>query len=348
MPSCGFAAAPVCCYPKPTIQGTFGPAGKAHSEEPPELKVCEPETHEDSRTVLETHEDSRTVLTLAGVRMPRFIYGTAWKKEATTECVVAAVQAGFRGIDTACQPRHYREDLVGEALARLRKEGYRRRDVFLQTKFTPMSSQDPGTTPYDRSSPVREQVVESFQVSLRNLRVKWVDCLVLHSPCETFWETMEAWQAMEELVQSRKVRQLGISNIDLEMLQDIYHSAHVKPVVVQNRFYAKSMYDAKLRHWSAAYGIRYQSFWSLTANLQVLSSPQLKAIAETRGMTPEQVFFRFLLDEGICPLTGTRSGQHMAEDIQVLKELSLSHRDGSVIVGLLYPSAAACSECCIL
>lgn len=49
-----------------------------------------------------------TVTTNAGIQMPRLIYGTAWKKEATTELVIKAVLNGFRGIDTACQPKHYR------------------------------------------------------------------------------------------------------------------------------------------------------------------------------------------------------------------------------------------------
>ena len=49
-----------------------------------------------------------TVTTNAGVQMPRLIYGTAWKKEATTQLVVKAILNGFRGIDTACQPKHYR------------------------------------------------------------------------------------------------------------------------------------------------------------------------------------------------------------------------------------------------
>ena len=58
------------------------------------------------------HQDrtmfSTTVTTNAGIQMPRLIYGTAWKKEATTKLVVQAILNGFRGIDTACQPKHYR------------------------------------------------------------------------------------------------------------------------------------------------------------------------------------------------------------------------------------------------
>lgn len=49
-----------------------------------------------------------TVTTNAGIEMPRFIYGTAWKKEATAPLVIQAVLHGFRAIDTACQPKHYR------------------------------------------------------------------------------------------------------------------------------------------------------------------------------------------------------------------------------------------------
>lgn len=50
----------------------------------------------------------KTVTTNAGIQMPRLIYGTAWKKEATTSLVIKAILNGFRGIDTACQPKHYR------------------------------------------------------------------------------------------------------------------------------------------------------------------------------------------------------------------------------------------------
>lgn len=55
-----------------------------------------------------TQMSTSTVTTSAGIQMPRLIYGTAWKKEKTTQLVVQAVLNGFRGIDTACQPKHYR------------------------------------------------------------------------------------------------------------------------------------------------------------------------------------------------------------------------------------------------
>ena len=74
-------------------------------------------------------EKQKHVITSAGVKMPRIIYGTAWKKDRTADLVVKAVLAGFRGIDTACQPKHYDEALVGAALNRLKDHGIER-DAF--------------------------------------------------------------------------------------------------------------------------------------------------------------------------------------------------------------------------
>ncbi len=109
--------------------------------------------------------DQKWLTTSAGVKMPRIIYGTAWKKDRTASLVVKAIQAGFRGIDTACQPKHYNEPLVGAALLRLKDHGIEREALFLQTKFTPLSGQDLRQVPYDKNSPVELQVAQSFETS---------------------------------------------------------------------------------------------------------------------------------------------------------------------------------------
>ncbi len=102
--------------------------------------------------------------------MPRILYGTAWKAERTADLVEQAFEAGFRGVDTAGQRKHYREDLVGLGLARARsKLGLKREDVWIQTKFTSVDGQDTsGFMPYDPTAPIAEQVRSSFAQSLRN------------------------------------------------------------------------------------------------------------------------------------------------------------------------------------
>lgn len=79
------------------------------------------------------------------LRLPgKIIYGTAWKKDRTSEYVINAVNSGFRMIDTACQPKHYNEAGVGNALNYLYQDGtIKRQDIFLQTKFTSVHGQDP-------------------------------------------------------------------------------------------------------------------------------------------------------------------------------------------------------------
>jgi diketogulonate reductase-like aldo/keto reductase len=129
-----------------------------------------------------------------------FIYGTAWKKERTRELVALALRTGFKGVDTACQPKHYNEAGVGEGIADAISEGsITRRELFLQTKFTPVRGQDPNNIPYNPNSPLSDQVKESFEVSLQNLKTSYIDSLVLHSPLAKFDDTITVWRAFEEL-----------------------------------------------------------------------------------------------------------------------------------------------------
>lgn len=271
--------------------------------------------------------DQKWITTSAGVKMPPIIYGTAWKKDRTADLVVKAIRAGFRGIDTACQPKHYNETLVGTALCRLKDHGIERETLFLQTKFTPLSGQDPRQVPYDKNSPVELQVAQSFEASKKNLQTEYVDSLVLHSPMQPHALLMKVWNAMEKIQKTGGARQLGISNCyNTETVRSLYTDANVKPAVVQNRFYQETGYDEDLRRWCSNHGVIYQSFWTLTANPHILSSSTVRTIAQKYQKTEAQIFFRYLSHSGIVPLTGTSSEQHMREDLSIF-DLELSSED---------------------
>lgn len=255
-----------------------------------------------------------------GTRMPRLLYGTAWKKERTAELVERALVAGFRGIDTACQPKHYDEAGVGKGVAAAGARGIARQDVYLQTKFTPIGGQDARRVPYDVKASLPEQVQQSCRVSLVNLRTSYLDCLVLHSPLSPFERTLEVWRAFEALVDSGVVRELGISNCyELAQLEALCGSARVRPLVVQNRFYAQTGHDRELRSFCSAQGLVYQSFWTLTANPRILTDANVQSLARRYGVTPAQVFFRGLTQLGIVPLTGTTSEQHLLQDLAIFE-----------------------------
>jgi diketogulonate reductase-like aldo/keto reductase len=131
---------------------------------------------------------------------------------------------------------------------------------------------------------------------------------------------MTVWHAMEALVDIGGVRQLGISNCySLEQLKTLYNGARVKPAVVQNRFYAESAYDREIRAFCKKQRIAYQSFWTLTANGHVLAHDTITKLASIYECTPAQILFRYLTQIGVVPLTGTRSEQHMRQDLEIFE-----------------------------
>jgi diketogulonate reductase-like aldo/keto reductase len=271
-----------------------------------------------------------------GVRIPTFVYGTAWKEDATAPLVRAALDAGFRGIDTANQRRHYFEGGVGEALQAAFAAGLARDDLFLQTKFTYAPGQD-HRLPYDPGAPLAIQVEQSFASSLEHLGVERLDSYVLHGPSVRRglsahdWET---WKAMERLHAAGKTRLLGVSNVELGQLEELWAGATVKPAVVQNRCFAALGWDRAVRAFCRERGILYQGFSLLTANPDVFRVRLVHDIARRRGMTLPQVVFRFALDVGMIALTGTTSAEHMEEDLSAY-DLALAPEEVRAIEELL-------------
>jgi diketogulonate reductase-like aldo/keto reductase len=259
-------------------------------------------------------------LSIAGVRVPRFLYGTAWKEDQTQRLTELALGQGFRGIDTANQRRHYHEGAIGQAV-RGWVEGGRgaRQDLFLQTKFTFRWSQD-DRLPYDPLAPISTQVQQSFASSLEHLGVEVIDSYLLHGPTQRVGLSAadwEAWRAMEAIADSGRARLLGVSNVTLEQLQELCQRARLRPHFVQNRCYAVRGWDRRVRTFCAANGLVYQGFSLLAANRAVMARPELVRIAARHGRSVSQVVFRFALDVGMVPLTGTTNPEHMRADLEV-------------------------------
>lgn len=269
-----------------------------------------------------------TVTAANGVPVPSFMYGTAWKKEDTTQLVLTAVQAGFRAIDTANQLIHYDEARVGDALVRLAQEGVAREQLFVQTKFTPLNGQD-HHTPYDPRAGVGLQVEQSFESSLGHLHTDYVDSYVLHGPYSRRGlgvEDWEVWAAFERLYEAKKTRMIGISNVTAEQLALLCTQAKIKPMVVQNRCYAAFGWDRAVREICEAQYILYQGFSLLTANREVFADPDIRAMAGRYGMGLAQMVFRFAMQIGMLPLTGTTNPQHMREDL-ACRDFTLAEAD---------------------
>jgi diketogulonate reductase-like aldo/keto reductase len=273
--------------------------------------------------------------------IPAFIYGTAWKKDATADLVYQALDAGFTGVDTANQPKHYQESLVGSGIRKALQEGkVKRGNLYLQTKFTSVAGQDPDNIPYDPKDPLSKQVQESVKSSLQHLRSEgdefedvegsYIDTLVLHSPMATIAETMEVWEALESFV-PEKIRNLGISNCNLFTLMDVYERANIKPAIVQNRFYPATKFDIGLRNFCRKKSIIYQSFWTLTANPSLVWSAEVGQLANQMGISTQAALYCFVLGLGnTVVLNGTKKDSRMRADLKAVEDVrkfSEKHQD---------------------
>jgi diketogulonate reductase-like aldo/keto reductase len=262
------------------------------------------------------------VRTIDGVDVPPFLYGTAWKEVATQELTELAIAHGFRGIDTANQRKHYDEAAVGRGIKASMAGGQLARDdLFLQTKYTFRQGQD-HRLPYSPTAPIPTQVEESFASSLEHLGVDRIDSYLLHGPSRAEGlgaEDWAAWQAMERIHESGRARLLGVSNVSLDQLEILCKDAKVKPHFVQNRCFAVSGWDRAVRSFCNTNGIVYQGFSLLTANRHAMASPQLATIAQRHDCLPAQLIFRFAIDVGMIPLTGTTDATHMRDDLEVVR-----------------------------
>lgn len=297
---------------------------------------------------------------------PAFIYGTAWKKDETKRLVKEALTAGFRRVDTAAQPRHYQEHLVGEALREAYTEGIinNRNEIYVsetlwiphdrfvisdarkvQTKFTTPAGQDLRNMPYDPSSSLDVQIQTSVASSMVILRVEgdsqesaYIDCLLLHSPLPTIEETLQAWKILESYV-PQQIHMLGISNVTLPVLEVIFEHAIVKPSVVQNRFYHETRYDVALRAFCSSHDITYQSFWTLTGNPVLLRLEPVRSLARTLDVSPAIALYALVMDLGVEVLNGTTSSEHMRHDlegIQKVCEWIAAHPEDWVIIESIF------------
>jgi diketogulonate reductase-like aldo/keto reductase len=269
---------------------------------------------------------SRTKL---GIAVPAIIYGTAEKQHPSI--IFSAIAEGVTGLDTACQPKYYHEEVVGEALQQAFQKqsqgglGMAREDIYIQTKFTTPGGHSESTAPYLAEDSIHVKVQKSIEMSLKKLGLKYVDALLLHAPMPTMPETLEVWKAMEELV-GMQTRLLGVCNVNLHGLRAICAAAKVEPSIVQNKFWKENEYDQDLREYCKEKDIVYQAFWVLKANHHLLASNLLGWLAKQMVISREDALFLAVLSmgtngSGMSILTGTKSTERLARTAKTIVRL---------------------------
>ena len=146
----------------------------------------------------------------------------------------------------------------------------------------------------------------------------------MHSPYPDHADTLAAWRVLESFV-PHQIGTLGISNTSLPTLQDLHDSATHKPAVVQNRFARRErQWDATTRAWCAARDVKYQGFWTLTANkADWQTASYVRAIAEGACVSLPMAWYALMLAVDIVVLNGTTDAVHMKEDLDGMAKVAV-------------------------
>jgi diketogulonate reductase-like aldo/keto reductase len=243
-----------------------------------------------------------------GVVMPSLGFGVfQTPPDETRGAVDAALTAGYRHIDTAAA--YGNEKQVGEALA---ASGVPRSDVFLETKIW---ISDYG---YD-------ETLHGFEKSAAKLGVDQIDLLILHQALPSaFDKTLEAYRALETLLEQGKVRVIGVSNFMVDHLTTLLNKADVVPAVNQIELHPYFQ-QREVQARNAEHGIRTQA-WSPIGGItfyrdgshgSTLEDPVIGKIATTHGKTPAQVMLRWHLQEGRSVIPKSTKPHRIAENFDV-------------------------------
>ncbi|NOU82060.1 aldo/keto reductase [Paenibacillus sp. LMG 31459] len=217
-----------------------------------------------------------------GVEMPWFGLGVFKVQEGqeVVDSVKAAIKAGYRSIDTATV--YGNEEGVGQAI---RESGVARDELFITTKVW---NNDQG---YDST-------LAAFDLSLSKLGLDYVDLYLVHWPIRAKYK--DTWRALEKLYADGKVRAIGVSNFQIDHLEDLLTEAKVKPMVNQVELHPL-LSQLELREFCRAQGIQIEA-WAPLAQGHLLDNEVIAEIAERHNKTLPQVILRWDLQNGIVTI----------------------------------------------
>lgn len=248
-----------------------------------------------------------------GVKMPILGYGVYQvTKEECERCVLDALRAGYRSIDTA--QSYFNEEEVGGAIA---KSGVPREDIFLTTKVW---------VEHYGYEAAKASVLES----LRKLKTDYLDLCLLHQP---FADYYGAWRALEELYDAGKIRAIGISNFYPDRMVDIASFARIRPMVNQVELHPHNQ-QIVAKQYMDKYGVQVEA-WAPFGEGRggLFENETLCAIGAKHGKTTAQVMLRWQIQRGVVVIPKSTHFERMVENFSVF-DFALSDEEMSTIATL--------------
>ncbi|MBV8671963.1 MAG: aldo/keto reductase [Acidobacteriaceae bacterium] len=270
-------------------------------------------------------------------QMPALGFGTLIPDPGVTITATRdALAAGFRHFD--CAERYRNEHEVGEALqAGLAAGGIAREEIFVTTKLW-------------NSNHRPERVEPAFKASLERLRLEYLDLYLIHTPFafqpgdeqeprdqdgnaiyDRGVTLLDTWRAMEDLMDQGSCRAIGLSDITLDGVVEIYESARIKPAVVEVESHPY-LPETELLDFCKEKGIIFLAFAPLGHGMKpgLLEDPVIAEISARIGKTPAQVLLAWAVQRGTAVLTTPKSAARAREnfDISALPEDAFNQING--------------------
>ncbi|ETT63057.1 aldo/keto reductase family oxidoreductase [Paenibacillus sp. FSL R7-277] len=248
-----------------------------------------------------------------GVEMPWFGLGVFKVQEGqeVMDSVKAAIKAGYRSIDTASV--YGNEEGVGQAI---RESGVAREELFITTKVW---NTEQG---YDST-------LAAFDQSLSKLGLDYADLYLVHWPIRAKYK--DTWRALEKLYADGKVRAIGVSNFQIDHLEDLLADATVKPMVNQVELHPL-LNQQELREYCKAQGIQIEA-WAPLAQGHLLDNEVLADIAARHNKTLPQIILRWDLQNGIVTIPKSVKEERIIANADIF-DFELSEEEISRINGL--------------
>ncbi len=245
-----------------------------------------------------------------GVKMPQLGYGVYQiTKDECERCVLDALEAGYRSIDTA--QSYFNEEEVGKAIE---KSGINRKEIFLTSKVW---------IEHFGYEECKKSVLESME----KLRTDYLDLMLLHQP---FGDTYGAWRALEELYREGKLRAIGISNHYADRMVEFANFTSIKPMVNQMETHPLNQ-QKTLKEWADKYDIRLEAWAPFGEGRNGLFENEvLKAIGQKYGKSTAQVMLRWHIQRGVIVIPKSVHKERMIENLNVF-DFRLDENDMSQI-----------------
>ena len=262
----------------------------------------------------------RNIVLNNGVKIPQLGLGTWFiDDDKVADAVKAAVEIGYRHIDTA--QAYGNERGVGEGI---RTCGIPREELFVVSKVA-------------AEHKTYEEAKAGIDETLKKMGLDYLDMMIIHSPQP--WVEVnqsdnrykegnrQAWRALEEAYNEGKLKAIGVSNFQIEDIESLMETAKVKPMVNQILCHISNT-PLELIDYCQKNDIAVEAY-SPIAHGEILSQPEIKAIADKYGVSVPQLCIRYTLQLGTISLPKTENPEHMKSNAEV--DFTISEEDMEVL-----------------